>query len=68
MCTCDKDRCNSPCTLCESCEEEETTTTATTTTAATSSSQPTTSTTAGSGVAYASPLAVSAIFLALQLY
>jgi len=61
-CICDEDRCNSPCTFCESCEEDETTTTTT------SSSQPTTSTTAGSGVANASPLAVSAIFLALQLY
>ena len=76
-CICNEDLCNSPCTMCESCEEEETTTTTTTTSTtttastnptSTSSSQPTTSTTAGSGAAYASPLALYAIFFAIMFY
>jgi len=81
-CICNEDRCNSPCTVCEteSCSEEETTTTTTTTTtkSSTALSNPTstdssedtsTSTPEGSGqsaVAYASPLAVSAVILAMK--
>ena len=60
MCVCDEDRCNADCQSCDSVCQEDTT----------SSSEDTTSTPEGSGqsaAAYASPLAVSAVFLAMKI-
>ena len=67
MCVCDEDRCNANCKSCDSvCQEDDTTST----TSASSSEDTSTSTPEGSGqsgVAYASPLAVSAVILAMNL-
>merc|ERR1712190_15112 len=58
-CICDEDRCNSPCTLCESCAEETTTTTTTTAsptdpTTTSTASGPTTTTSSGASQDHAS--------------